>query len=150
MKSCDTVPLSHLEKYFSEITFLLLFQHPKFSLSKSKHVKICGQKKSIEISWFVSFNIFWLLEYLKSISKEYRSNRIKSLIFKMTLGFHRLQLLQSWFIFLWMLTEHCSLLSSKRDLEIAWTQPAEGDPFLAQILKSQSSNCDKLRFGKIS
>ena len=87
MKSCDTVPLSHLEKYFSEITFLLLFQHSKFSLSKSKHVKICGQKKSIEISWFVSFNIFWLLEYLKSISKEYRSNRIKSLIFKMTLGF---------------------------------------------------------------
>ena len=58
MKSCDTVPLSHLEKYFSEITFLLLFQHPKFSLSQSKHVKICGQKKSIEISWFVHHSIF--------------------------------------------------------------------------------------------
>ena len=58
MKSCDTVPLSHLEKYFSEITFLLLFQHPKFSLSKSKHVKICGQKKSIDLIFSDYWNIW--------------------------------------------------------------------------------------------
>ena len=58
MKSCDTVPLSHLEKYFSEITFLLLFQHPKFSLSKSKHVKICGQKKSIDSIFSDYWNIW--------------------------------------------------------------------------------------------
>ena len=135
MKSCDTVPLSHLEKYFSEITFLLLFQHPKFSLSKSKHVKICGQKKSIEISWFVHHSIFsaywniWIVYPKNILPIESKAWFLKwPWVF---IAFNRVSSIMIYFF----VNAQWALLSSKRDLGIAWTQPAEGDPLLAQITK---------------